>query len=162
MTIKYLLLREKIANELENIEKTVIKAKHGFEIAQEKGPDEQDFYLDSVAFNLHSFYSGIERIFEIIAEEIDKEIPQGERWHKDLLEQMSFGLLEIRPAFISKKTKGELVEFLSFRHLVRAIYTFKINPKRLERLVALLQETFDHFKEDLGQFLLFLEKMGEG
>jgi hypothetical protein len=26
----------------------------------------KDIYLDSVAFNLHGFYSGLERIFEII------------------------------------------------------------------------------------------------
>lgn len=160
MTVKYLLLKERIANELESIEKTVIKAGQGFEIAQ-KRPDEQDFYLDSVAFNLHSFYSGIERIFEIIAEGIDKEIPHGEKWHKEILEQMSFEIPEIRPMVISKETKQELGEFLAFRHLVRAIYTFEINPKRLERLVTLLQETFDHLKEDLGQFLLFLNKMGE-
>jgi len=158
MTVKYLLLKKKIVNELEGIEKVVIKVRQGFEIARKK-IDDQDFYLDSVAFNLHSFYSGIERIFELIAEEIDKEVPKGQRWHKDLLDQMSFELPEIRPAIISKKTKEELIEFLSFHHLVRAIYTFEINSKRLERLVSRIQETFNDFKNDLDYFLLFLEKM---
>ena len=32
---------------------------------------DQDAYLNSVALNLHSFYSGLERIFELIAQELD-------------------------------------------------------------------------------------------
>lgn len=28
---------------------------------------DQDIYLDSVALNLHGFYSGLERLFELVA-----------------------------------------------------------------------------------------------
>jgi hypothetical protein len=40
-----------------------------------------EFYLDSVALNLHSFYTALERVFELIATTIDQEKPQGENWH---------------------------------------------------------------------------------
>ena len=35
-----------------------------------------DFYLDSVALNLHGFYSGVERLFEKIAGTIDGFVPE--------------------------------------------------------------------------------------
>jgi len=43
-------------------------------------------YLDSAALNLHGFYSGLERLFELIARHVDGAIPSGETWHRDLLQ----------------------------------------------------------------------------
>jgi hypothetical protein len=37
------------------------------------------YYLDSVALNLQGFYSGIERIFELIVLTVDRSRPAGER-----------------------------------------------------------------------------------
>ena len=51
--------------------------------------DDQDVYLDSVALNLHGFYSGLERLFEIVARQLDQAVPAGETWHRDLLLQMA-------------------------------------------------------------------------
>ena len=47
-----------------------------------------DFYLDGVALNLHGLYSGLERIFELVAEVIDGAKPVGENWHQVLLKQI--------------------------------------------------------------------------
>lgn len=44
-----------------------------------------DYYLDSVALNLHGFYSGLERIFELITATIDNARPKGENWRQALL-----------------------------------------------------------------------------
>ena len=52
-----------------------------------------ELYIDSVALNLHSFYTALERIFELIAISIDREKPQGEYWHLELLRQMSTKLI---------------------------------------------------------------------
>ena len=62
------------------MERVVQRALHAWPIARKTG-DEQDVYLDSVALNLHSFYSGLERLFELIARHIDCSIPDGETWH---------------------------------------------------------------------------------
>lgn len=51
--------------------------------------EHQDIYLDSVALNLHGFYSGIEKLFEIIANNLDKILPTGKTWHRDLLQKMT-------------------------------------------------------------------------
>jgi hypothetical protein len=113
MKVKPLIIREKIRNEFEGVKKAVDKVERGFRLVMERAKD-ADFYLDSVAFNLHSFYSGVERIFEIIPNDVDGEVPFGSRWHKDLLDQMSIELPEMRPAIISNGTKQELIEFLTF------------------------------------------------
>jgi hypothetical protein len=47
--------------------------------------------LDGVALNLHSFYSGTERIFELIAANVDDILPKGENWHQALLKQNGRG-----------------------------------------------------------------------
>jgi len=45
--------------------------------------------LDGVALNLHGFYAGLERLFELIAAIVDGTVPQGANWHQILLEQMA-------------------------------------------------------------------------
>jgi len=64
--------------------------------------DSDDLYLDSVALNLHGFYAGIERIFELIAKRIDDSLPSGENWHRELLKQMTIDIKKVRPAVISQ------------------------------------------------------------
>src|SRR5437016_2956385 len=38
---------------------------------------------------LHSFYNGLEAAFKTIARRVDGRSPAGDRWHRDLLEQMT-------------------------------------------------------------------------
>ena len=44
-----------------------------------------DGYLKATAFDLHSFYTGLERVFRLIAEILDGRLPGGDGWHKLLL-----------------------------------------------------------------------------
>ena len=53
---------------------------------------------------LISFYTGLERIFERVARRIDYSLPQGERWHMDLLHQVSRPTDE-RLELISEETR---------------------------------------------------------
>ena len=79
-SLKHLAMR--IRNELPEIEHTLKRAMEGIKRAKKT---EDDYYLDGVALNLHSFYSGIERIFELIAVNVDGTRPEGENWHQNLL-----------------------------------------------------------------------------
>jgi hypothetical protein len=91
-----------------------------------------------VALNLHGFYSGVERLFEMIARHVDRALPSGEGWHQDLLQQMTKGIAERRPAVISPESASMLDEFRRFRHLVRSLYTFNLVPQKMEPLIAAL------------------------
>ena len=57
---------------------------------------------------LHDFYTGTEGIFEAIANTIDKRIPTGINWHKELLNQMVFDIPGLRTHIISEDTSKML------------------------------------------------------
>lgn len=126
----HLIMR--IRNELPEIESILNRSEEGFKRSLDNG---DDYYLDSVALNLHGFYSGLERIFELIAVHVDDQLPKGENWHQILLQQMAEDMADIRPAVISKPIRQSLEEYRGFRHVVRNVYSYKFNPARIERLV---------------------------
>lgn len=97
--------------------------------------DDQEISLDSVALNLHGFYSGLERLFALISRHVDQSVPAGETWHRELLEQMCQEIPDVRPAVISSKSMSSLDELRRFRHLVRNVYTFNLLPGKMESLV---------------------------
>jgi len=77
---------KRIRDELSQIDTVVSHVQRDWNEFVRKG---DDAYLKAVAYDLHSFYTGLERIFESVAETIDDHSPGGESWHKDLLDQMS-------------------------------------------------------------------------
>jgi len=121
-----------------------------------------DLYLDSVALNLENFYSGIERLLQLIATTLDGRVPRGEEWHKALLEQMCSQVSGIRPAVLSETSKTMLDEFRRVRHVVRVIYTFTLEPKRLEELTEKLRPTFSIVRRELEAFAGLLEQRARG
>lgn len=114
-------LTERIRQELVELDQVVNRLREAWQRAQRSG---DDFYLDSVALNLHGFYSGIERIFERLAETLDGSLPKGENWHQALLAQMSKEVPGIRPAVISRQGFKRLDEYHGFCLVVRNGYTF--------------------------------------
>lgn len=108
---------------------------------------------------LHDFYTGCERIFLRIAGDIDQDIPQGDRWHIELLERMQTEYGEVRPEVISDDLALSLRPYLGFRHVFRNIYGFELQVERLHPLVENFSLTMDHFQTDLKRFLDFLKKM---
>ena len=107
MNTPLLGLTERIRQELVELDQVVTRLLEAWQRARRSG---DDFYLDSVALNLHGFYSGIERIFERLAVTIDGSLPIGENWHQALLVQMSKEVKGIRPAVISQHTLKPLDE----------------------------------------------------
>ena len=78
---------ERIRGEISDLDKVVKRASMAWTKCKNIS-NEQTMYLDSVALNLHGFYSGLERIFELIAKHVDEDIPSGDLWHRDLLRQL--------------------------------------------------------------------------
>ena len=119
-------------------------------------------YLDGVALNLHGFYSGAERIFEMIAREVDGAVPSGREWHRDLLAQMSTEIAGRRPPVFDRETRACLDEYRGFRHVVRSTYAFRLRASRLEGLVADLPSCHRSLTENLLVFCRFLEQLPTG
>ena len=58
---------------------------------------------------------------------------------------------------ISVKLRTALEEYRGFRHIVRNVYTYQLNPEKLERLIAMLRETLLMANRELLAFAKFLE-----
>jgi len=116
-------------------------------------------YEESLALKLHNFYTGCERIFQKIADDINGGVPSSFDWHKRLLKSMSLEIENIRPAVISKSTLRMLEDFLAFRHVIRNIYGFEIDTERLQSLINNVQGAYRMFKKDIDKFIVFLRKM---
>lgn len=159
MNPQYLTLAGRIREELSDIEQIVNRIDSGWERAQQSG---DEFYLDGVALNLHSFYTALERIFELIASTVDRIKPQGENWHQELLRQMATEIELVRPAVISRKTRDTLDEYRGFRHVVRNIYSFNLSSSKMEPLVNKLPKLVNEIQTELDHFLNFLLLTGRG
>ena len=121
--------------------------------------DEQMVYLDSVALNLHGFYAGVERLFELVARHIDRSELSGESWHRDLLLKMASEVNDVRPAVISQPNAHVLDEFRRFRHLVRHVYTINFDSEKIEELIVALRSAWPGLKAELMAFAHFLEAL---
>lgn len=153
---RYAALAGRIRTSLIDVQNAVGRATLLADKAMKTG---DDGYWDGVALNLHSYYTGIEHIFEDIARTMEANLPTGSDWHLDLLTQMSSEIEGIRPAVISRSTRERLDEFRGFRHVVRNIYTFNLRPARLRELVEGLQPCFQSVSTDLNAFITFLNKI---
>ena len=157
MSTELLDLDERIGREIEDIERTVQLAADAWECVG-SFPEQQEHFLNSLALNLHSFYNGLERIFETLARWLDPMFPSGERWHRDLLEQMAREMPGVRPAVLSAESVERLDEFLAFRHRVRNLYGFNLEEKRLHELLERLPQAWQSARVDIESFRSLLQR----
>lgn len=146
-------LASRIRDHLAEIDTVLQRIKEGW---QRSLASSDDYYLDGVALNLHGLYSGLERIFELVAEVVDGEKPGGENWHAALLKQMSTEIPGVRPAVISERSFQELNDYRGFRHVVRNVYSYRFDPEKISELVQKAPGMFIQVKSELLAFSDFL------
>jgi hypothetical protein len=153
-------LVERIRGEVSDLDHLVQKALMAWETCK-KPSSEQGIYMDSVALNLHGLYSGLERIFELIVRQVDKNMPAGDLWHRELLKLVSQDKGDIRPSVIGTESFYFLDELRRFRHLVRNVYTFNLVPEKVEPIILGLSGIWSKVKAEILSFADFLEQAGE-
>jgi hypothetical protein len=151
-------LADRILGTISDLDGIVERITRAWAQAQ-RASDDQDVYLDSAALNLHGFYSGLERLFEVVARQFDQAVPATATWHRDLLLQMARELSDIRPAVISRDNAAALDEFRRFRHLVRNVYTVNIVPAKMSRIVSVLPDLWAKLRAELSAFADFMEDL---
>lgn len=107
--------------------------------------------VTALASVLHSFYNGLESIFVIIAREVDHVVPSGDRWHRNLLEQMGEAN-EFRDAVFPPLLQVQIQNYLAFRHYYRHAYSFFLRWGELRELVLPLTAVWSQTKSALNQF----------
>jgi hypothetical protein len=105
----------------------------------------------AVSAVIHSFYCGVENVFQRVAKEIDGGVPVGGRWHADLLDAMSESSPR-RPALISSNMRDRLLDFMSFRHMFRHIYTTDLEWNKMAQLAGDCEETLNLFTSEIESF----------
>ena len=139
------VLHAEIKDELENLKKLLDEAK---EIKQKESSNVNIRAGGSI---LHDFYTGAEKIFEMIANTIDKRVPSGLRWHAELLNQMTLEIPGLRSHIISKDTAKMLDEYLRFRHLFRKRYGFELEWKNIKHLLKKMSLVCVALEKDINE-----------
>ena len=123
-------------------------------------PELATIFYESIALKLHNFYTGCERIFQLIASELNGILPSNYDWHKRLLNRMGVER-EGLPPVLSQDTISRLQDYLGFRHIVRNLYGFELDPVRLQQLVEHYPPVWHQFQHEIRQFLQELHKLAE-
>lgn len=145
------IIKEQIIFKIKDIDKLFSEYELIFEKAKIQTPDLFDLtILGSV---LHSFYNGLENIFEIIAKNMDNYLPSGNKSHQELLKQMA-NSNEYRNNILQEKMYMKLREYATFRHFYRHAYSFQLNWEKMKPLVENLDTVWDNVKSELYVFML--------
>jgi len=153
----YRTIAGRIRSELRELARVVERTGR---IWQQATTSTDDYFVDATALNLHGVYAGLERLFELVADGVDQAKPTGSRWHDDLLRQMTAEIPDIRPPVLSQETRQHLDRYRGFRHVVRNVYTYNLDPEQIATLVRQLAPTMDRVSQELCAFADFLEQLG--
>ena len=93
----------------------------------------------------HDFYVAAEKVFEVVARELDEKVSAGGDRLRRLLEQMTLAIPGVRPALLTKETGQQLDEFRAFRH----VYGFNLLPERLFGLLLRLPDVARSFDQEI-------------
>ena len=143
-------LKEQILFKLEEINRLFLEYDSIFKKIKNKEPDLYDKTI--LASVLHSFYNGVENIFGLIAKNIDKNVPSGEKSHQELLNQMAIKTKK-RDNIISQKLYIKLREYATFRHFYRHSYSFYLDYEKMRNLVEELNLVYNDFKKEIREFI---------
>ncbi len=152
---KYLVLIGQINEELKELN---ILIKSNERLIEKINITQDEDYLGTVALNLHSFYSGVERIFKQTAQIIDNSVPDQADWHRQLLRQMMISIPDIRPEVISSQTKIMLDEYCSFRHVAINIHSINLKSQKVQELAKDLSQCYQLLEEDLRRFITIINE----
>lgn len=158
MRTTYLTIAGRIRQELTEITQVVERVQQIWRLYTSTQPRGNEFLVDATALNLHSFYAGIERLLEVIADRIDREKPMGSAWHRELLQQMTADIPGVRPAVLSPETRTRLDRYRGFCHVVRNVYSFSLDVEQIVPLVRHLHAVDTQIQRELCQFADWLEQ----
>lgn len=158
MIPSYRVLAERLRAEMEPPARVVERVEGALARAASQ-PEDRDYFLSAAALDLHGFYAGVERTFELVARSVDDSLPKGPTWHRDLLAQMALPVPGLRPAVVTAETHASLTDYLEFRHVVRNLYTFDLRLDRVAVLAGNLRAANDLVQRDLRLFVAFLDSL---
>ncbi len=153
-------IQERINQELDKISQAIQQLEMFLkQLTNQSEAIYQEAFVNSIALNLQGIYTGIERIFQVIAKEIDLRVPTGDKWHLDLLEQMTVDIPNVRNAVITEETRLILDELRRFRHVVRSAYSFQLDK---EKVLVIASQISNFHQVFINEIQLFCNSLNNG
>lgn len=143
-------VKKKIVFEISEIDREFESYRMLFDLVKLRAPDLVE--MTALASVLHSFYNGLESVFVLISKKIDGHIPSGQKWHVEILNQMSVKT-DTRKEIISIEVFEILKEYLLFRHFVRHSYKWRLNWEEFKHITLNAEDNWLKVKEQLNQFI---------
>ena len=150
-------LIQRISDERIKIERTLKKITERLEKIKTAPIEYREEIEIAITKNLVDCYRGTENIFTEIAMDVDLRMPDGSRWHKELLTQMTAPQADRQPV-ISQETFEALEELLELRHVVRNIYEDEFIYEKAERHAKQVNQLFDRLSKELDVFIAWLKQ----
>jgi hypothetical protein len=105
-------------------------------------------------------YTCLETIFLRISQHFENNL-QSNRWHQNLLQNMTIRVDDIRERVLSEETYNVLLEFLKFRHFKRYYFEFSYDWDKLDFLQKKYKKLLPLIKKDITAFVAFLRKLAD-
>ena len=150
-------LIQRISDEQNKIKETIGKISERLKKIKTAPAEYREEIETTIAKNLVDCYRGMENIFRRIALDVDLRMPDGSRWHKELLTQIAEPQAERKPV-ISQETFEILEELLEFRHVFNNIYGEELVYEQTERNAKQIDKLFNSLSKELDAFIVYLEK----
>lgn len=77
-----------------------------------------------LGYQLHNLYSALEDLFKKVAACFENQVDDLARYHRDLLQKMSFSVPGVRPNLLTRENYQLLDELRRFRHVFRRAATW--------------------------------------
>jgi predicted nucleotidyltransferase len=152
---QYLALKARIEGELKLITATIEVIQ---EILPQASSSPEILVIPALASYIADFYSGCERISERVAIVLDGQLPKGENWHQQLLEQLAEPGGHGRPPLWQGALLLQLNEYRSFRHVERLRYRIELQKDRVFALAADVVPVSERIQSAVDRFNQWLEQ----
>ena len=143
------ILKADLAAQLQSVERVFVMLEQR---ATGLTPDNSE-KLESVAYQLHNFYSAIEDLLKIVATYFENNVSDTARWHSLLLQRMTQPVQGVRPAVIAVESYALLNALRAFRHFFRHAYGITIDFAQLQSNLEKARQLKPMFDRDLRIFL---------
>lgn len=113
-------------------------------------------YQVVAAVALHGWYTALEAVMERTVRSLDRAMPTGEAWHRELLSQAMVEVPGVRPALLARTLYAEILSLLDFRHFFRHAYGVPLDPDKLRQNLDRLLRVAAPVDQGLDTFDAFL------
>jgi hypothetical protein len=143
-------VKQKILFEMSQINEVIDSTKPLRDLCKIRVPDIIE--KSAVALLLQSFYNGIENILIIIVKYFYGKLPNGSKWHKELLEK-AFEESEKHKPIFRDDIRIILNDYMSMRHFIRHAYGFRLDWEQMQELTNGIDNIWIIVKDDLDKFI---------